>query len=175
MKRILTTVMVVGALAAPHAQQARGGDASPSQLGFYIGRWTAEGQSRATPTGSFASTKGDETCAWFSGGPSIVCRETMTDSTGETDSIYILSYDPAKKQYAVYGTDNTGAVYSGTGTESAGVWRWTAEMRDSRGAVTPMRYTFREATGGGRSMEIEAASGKGAWARIASVTYKRAR
>ena len=81
-----------------------------------------------------------------SGGPSVVCRETTQDKNGETDSIYILADDAARKLYTLNGTDNTGAIYSGTGTVNNGVWRWTAEMR-ADGAVTPMRYTFRPVAG----------------------------
>lgn len=156
------------------AQQAASREPEGSQLGFYIGKWTEEGQSRPTATGAFGRITGQETCAWFSGGTSVVCRETTQDQAGETDSIYILSYDPVKNNYAVYGTDNTGAIYAGTGTVDKGVWRWNAELRD-KGVTTPMRYTFRSAAGGARTMDAEIAAGKGTWAKIVGVTYKLTR
>ena len=156
------------------AQQAAKAEAGGSELGFFIGKWTEEGQSRAKPTDPFGKITGDESCAWFSGGPSVVCRETTQDKSGETDSIYILAYDAGRKLYTVNGTDNTGAIYSGTGTVTNGVWRWTVEMR-AEGASTPMRYTFRAATGGGRTMDAEAAAGNGTWVKILGVTYKSAR
>lgn len=148
--------------------------AEGSQLGFYIGRWTVEGQSRSTPTGAFGRISGNETCAWFSGGPAMVCRETTQDSSGETDSIYILSYDPAKKQYFMHGTDNTGRMTTLTGTLAAGVWKWQGDSRAADGTVTPTRYTFRESTGGARTMDVEVQA-KGAWTKTIGITYKRAR
>lgn len=156
------------------ALQAQGNGTDGSQLGFFLGKWTVQGQSRSTPTGAYSAATGTETCAWFSGGPAIVCRETLKDATGETDSIYILSYDPAKKQYSVHGTDNTGAITAATGTLSQGVWSWTGSIRDAGGASTPARFTFRQAPGGGRTMDVEVMS-KGTWAKIVGVTYKQTR
>lgn len=153
---------------------AQGSGTDGSQLGFFAGKWTVEGQSRATPNGPFGRVGGTETCAWFSGGPGLVCRETLQDASGETDSIYILTYDPAKKQYTVHGTDNTGTVTAATGTLAAGVWKWQGETRGSDGAATPTRFTFREAPGGGRTMDIEVMA-RGAWSKIVGITYKRAR
>ena len=111
------------------AQGAVSREAAEGQLSFYVGKWTEEGQSRATPNGAFGRITGQESCAWFSGGSSLVCRETTQDASGESDSIYILAYDAIRKLYTVYGTDNVGTIYSGTGTVDAGVWRWTAEAR----------------------------------------------
>ncbi len=113
---------------------------------------------------------GNETCSWFSGGPSIICRETTKDANSESDAIYILSYDSARKTYAVYGTDNLGTIYSGSGTvDAAGVWRWTAESRRN-GDVSPLRYTFKGGNGT-RTMDVEIST-KGVWSKLQSVTYK---
>ena len=153
------------------AQSAASRESAEGQLSFYLGKWTEEGQSRATPTAAFGRITGQESCSWFSGGPSVVCRETTQDQSGESDSIYILAYDAGRKQYTMYGTDNVGTIYSGTGTVDAGVWHWTAEAR-AKGSVTPMRYTFRSATNGSRTMDVDVATGKGVWAKIVGVTYK---
>ncbi len=155
--------------------QPKAGAAEPSQLSFFLGKWTVDGQSRSTPTGAFGKLTGNETCAWFSGGPSVVCRETTQDAGGEVDSIYILSFDPAKKQYTVHGTDNNGSVTSGTGTVAAGVWKWAVESRGADGSVTPMRFTFRQAGPGSRSMDVDMAAGKGTWAKIMGLTYRQTR
>ncbi len=155
--------------------QPKGAASDGSQLSVFLGKWTVDGQSRSTPTGAYGRITGNETCAWFSGGPSVVCRETTQDASGEVDSIYILSYDPAKKQYAVHGTDNNGTITSGTGTVAAGVWKWAAESRGNDGSVTPMRFTFRQGAAGARTMDVEMAAGKGTWAKVVGVTYKPSR
>ncbi|MGC4083992.1 MAG: hypothetical protein QM736_18255 [Vicinamibacterales bacterium] len=167
-------VLVAACWMGGTAVLAQGSGTDGSQLGFYIGKWTVEGQSRSTPTGAYGRISGNETCAWFSGGPALVCRETLQDSAGETDSIFILSFDSKKKQYTVHGTDNTGTMTMATGTLADGVWRWQGESRSNDGVVTPTRYTFREAPGGGRTMDVEVMN-RNAWTKIVGVTYKRAR
>jgi hypothetical protein len=164
-------------MAVPHAQPARGRGQSPStnsQLGFFVGKWSEDGQSRASASGGFGKLTGEENCAWFSGGPAVVCRETTQDSTGETDAIYLLSFDAAKRVYSVYGTDNMGTMLSGTGTVENGVWHFTAESRTDAGVITPMRYTFRDGGNGTRAMDIEIST-KGVWAKIVGVTYRPSR
>lgn len=173
-KWMVLALWVCVGMASLGAQQSPTGEAAEGQLDFYLGKWTQEGQSRPRPIGAFGKITGQETCARFSGGPSVVCRETTQDAAGEIDSIYILAFDASRKLYTLNGTDNVGTIYSGTGTVEQGVWRWTAEAR-AKGVVTPMRYTFRSASDGSRTMDVEASGGKGVWAKIVGVTYKRAR
>ncbi|MFN7980438.1 MAG: DUF1579 family protein [Vicinamibacterales bacterium] len=170
MKRWVIGLIVAGAAVSSASAQPTRRAAEDSQLGFFLGKWNSDGQSRDSATGPFSKMTGTETCSWFSGGPSVICRETTKDANSESDAIYILSYDASKKTYAVYGTDNIGTVYSGTGTvDTAGVWRWTAESRRN-GDVTPMRYTFKGGNGT-RTMDVEISS-KGTWSKLQSVTYK---
>ena len=168
-------VAVCLALSAVSVSAQPAGSAGGSQLSFFLGKWTVDGQSRSTPTGAYGKVTGNETCAWFSGGPSVVCRETTQDAGGEVDSIYILSFDPAKRQYTVHGTDNNGSITSGVGTVTAGVWKWVGESRDADGSVTPTRFTFRQSAPGSRTMDVEVGVGKGTWAKVMGVTYKQTR
>jgi len=164
-KRIAAIVMAL--LACASIASAQGGS-TESQLGAYVGKWTIDG------TGSAGKLSGSETCAWFSGGPSLVCRKTTQDTVGETDSIAILSFDAAKKQYVLHGTDNTGAVTTLTGTFAASTWKWLGEVRTVDGRVTATRYTVRDMTGGSRSLDIETQAKGGTWLRASGATYKRA-
>lgn len=175
MTRWALLALLLTAPAATPSALAQGADADNGQLGFYLGRWSEEGQSRSTPSGGFSKMTGEESCSWFSGGPTVVCRETTKDANSEADHLYILSYDPARKNYSMHGTDNLGTIYSGSGViDASGVWRWTADARRN-GASTPMRFTFKAAGNGSRTMEIEMSTGKGTWVRLSTVTYTRAR
>ncbi len=142
-----------------------------SQLGWYVGKWSAAGESRGSAEEAYSEVSGEETCEWFAGGPSVLCRETTTDRNVTSTSLYILAYDAARKLYTVYGTDNTGAIYSATGTVAQGVWSWTGEAR-AEGQAMPMKYSFHPSPGGGRTMDVEIAAGEGAWLRILGLTYK---
>ena len=140
------------------------------ELEFFVGHWTTSGQSRAMPDAELTPLSGEETCEWFSGGTSVLCRETITDANGSVDSIYILAYDPTRRHYTVYGTDGNGAIYSGIGTVRDGVWDWDAEMRlgDS---VSQMKYSFRPGDDGGRDMTVQADIGNGSWVELVQAHY----
>ena len=140
------------------------------QLGFYVGKWNEAGQSRSGSAEPFGKLSGNESCEWFSGGFAVVCRESTVDRNGNSEGLYILAYDSGKKLYTVYGTDQMGTIYSGTGTLESGTWRWTAEAA-WQGSTTQMRYTFHPASEGGRTMQVEIAEGDGIWSKIIDVTY----
>jgi hypothetical protein len=154
----------------PGPQDQGGRSAEVSELEFFVGHWTTSGQSRATPESEMTPLSGEETCEWFSGGISVVCRETMIDGNGTVDSIYILAYDPTRRHYTVYGTDGNGAIYSGIGTVRDGVWDWDAEMRMGD-SVSPMKYSFQPAEDGGRDMKVQADLGDGSWLEFVNAHY----
>ena len=144
--------------------------AEVSELEFFIGHWTTSGQSRATTAAEFAPLSGEETCEWFSGGTSVVCRETMIDGNGSVDSIYILTYDPTRRHFTVYGTDGNGAIFSGIGTVRDGSWDWDAEMRVGE-TVYSLKYSFQAGDDGGRDMTVQADTGGGAWQDVIQAHY----
>ena len=144
--------------------------AEVSELEFFVGHWTTSGQSRAGTSSEPAPLSGEETCEWFSGGTAVVCRETIVDGNGSVDSIYILTYDPTRRHYTVYGTDGNGAIYSGIGTVRDGSWDWDAEMRMGED-VTSMKYSFQPGDDGGRDMKVQADTGGGAWVEVMDAHY----
>jgi len=144
------------------------------KLSFYVGKWNETGESRAGSGEAFGKLSGHELCEWFSGGFSVVCRESTVDSNGTSDGLYILAYDGSKKLYTVYGTDNIGTIYSGTGTLENGMWRWTAEAV-SGNSKTVMRYTFNSASGGARTMSVEVGGDNSSWSELLRVTYTPAK
>lgn len=170
-KWAVVTVCAFLGMSSVQAQPAATRGPEVSQLSFYVGKWSAEGESRASAAETFGPLSGQETCGWFSGGESVVCRESLTDRSGKTDSLYILAYDADKKVYTVYGTDNKGAIYTGTGSVNNGTWQWTAEAK-AAGSSTPMKYTFRPGSEGARTMDVEVAAAGDTWTKILGVTYK---
>jgi hypothetical protein len=147
-----------------------GRSAEVSELEFFVGHWTTSGESRAAPDADMAPLSGEETCEWFSGGTSVICRETTTDANGTVDSIYILAYDPTRRHYTVYGTDGNGAIYSGIGTARDGSWDWDAEVRMGE-AVMPMKYSFRPGEDGSRDMQVLLDAGGGRWTELVKAHY----
>ena len=62
----VAAVCVLLGMSSTAAQQAATGEAG-GELGFFIGKWTEEGQSRAKPTDAFGKITGNESCAWMTG------------------------------------------------------------------------------------------------------------
>ena len=174
MRRVLVGVwcllMMAGVAAA---QGTRAEDHASTQLGFFTGRWTLDGQSRPTPAAALGHVSGDHTCSWFSGGPTVVCRESTKDQQGEMDILYILAWDAGKKVYTYYGTDSAGTITSAQGTLEGDTWRFTGESR-AGGVTTPMRMTFRPAGSAAHTRDVEVSNGKGVWTKTETVTFKHA-
>lgn len=144
------------------------------ELGFYVGNWNATGESRTSPSEEFGKLSGNEKCQWFYGGFAVICQETTEDKNGTSQSIYILTYDANRKQYTVYGTDNLGTVYTGTGKVEYGTWHWSAEALWGT-TKTQMKYTFHPKSGGSRTMSIEIGTDDGSWAELFRVMYTPAK
>lgn len=141
-----------------------------SELEAFVGHWVSRGESRPSPDAAFSPLEGEETCEWFSGGTSVVCRETLTDANGTTDSLYILAYDPTRRHYTVYGTDGNGAIISGIGTVRDGVWDWDAEVRSGE-MVLSLKYAFQPGDDGSRNMIVQADAGEGQWVEVIRTRY----
>ena len=150
----------------------RPGSPEIQRLDFYVGKWEEAGRSRSDPSTEFRKLAGEESCEWFPGGQSVVCRETTTDSSGRTEALTILSYNSAQRSYGLSGVDSTGIVYSGTGVLEGGVWTWDVDATAGDAAMRE-RFRFRPEGPAQRSMEAEIPSSDGSWKRVAEVTYRR--
>jgi hypothetical protein len=104
-----------------------------------------------------------DTCEWFEGGFSVVCRSEGTTPSGPSKSMGILGYNAEEKVYVYYGVDNTAMTMSSVpkGTVQGRTWTYTDEGtmggQSFKSRVTieeesPTAYTFR--------MEMEGPDGK---------------
>lgn len=97
------------------------------KLAYYVGKWLAEGDIKASafgPAGKFTYT---ETCEWLSGKFAILCKEDGNMMGGEFHSLSIMSYDAAQKTYMYFQTNNWGENEYYLGSENAGTWTWNHE------------------------------------------------
>ena len=73
MKRALAVcvVLAVGGsqvLMAAKAQQAPTPGPEQKKLGYFVGKWTTEGEMKASPMGPGGKITSTDTCEWFDGG-----------------------------------------------------------------------------------------------------------
>jgi hypothetical protein len=133
------------------------------RLGYFVGRWTAEGEMKPSPMGPGGKVTSDDMCEWFEGHFAVVCRSEGKSPMGPMKSIGILSYSPEEKVYTYAGVDNSGMAMTSVprGTVKGDTWTYTDEQTmggqkvKSRVVIkelSPTSYTF--------SMEMQGPDGK---------------
>lgn len=154
-------------VAAAQATQAPKPGPEHKRLGYFVGKWNAEGEVKPGPMGPGGKTKSSDTCEWFEGQFSVVCRYEGTGPMGPSKSIGILGYSTEEKVYTYYGIDNSNMTMASVpkGTVKGDTWTYTDEStmggqkvksRVTLKEVSPTEYTFR--------MEFQGADGK--WAPV---------
>ena len=145
--------------------------AEHKRLGYFVGKWTSEGEMKASPMGPAGKVSGSDTCEWFAGNFSVVCHTEGKSPMGPMKSIGIMSYSTEEKVYTYYGVDNTGMTMSSVpkGTRQGDTWTYLDEgtmggqkykARITLKELSPTKYTFK--------MEMQGPDGK--WAPMMEAT-----
>jgi hypothetical protein len=141
MHRGLTVLFFVGVLtmsSAAAAQQA----AELKRLDGMVGRWRVEVELKATPLSQATTATGAEECEWFAA-RHVVCRSEAKGAAGTYSQMRILSYVPARKEYAVYTVDSLGTALQASGQVSGDTWTFTTNQ-----PAFNIRLTMKIAPGG---------------------------
>jgi hypothetical protein len=150
--------IVVAQATKPGPEQAR--------LGYFVGKWTAEGEVKPGPMGPGGKFTSTDNCEWFEGRYSVICHSEGAMPMGPSKSIGILGYSPEEKVYTYYGVDNTGMTMSSVpkGTLKGDTWTYLdqgtmgGKQYKSRVIIkelSPTSYSF--------SMDMQGPDGK--WVR----------
>jgi hypothetical protein len=134
-----------------------------ARLGYFVGKWTGEGEMKPGPMGPGGKMTSSDDCQWFEGHFSVVCHSTAKMPTGTSKSIGILGYSPEEKVYTYYGVDNTSMTMASVpkGTIQGDTWTYNDEgmmggqkmkTRVTIKEVSPKEYTFK--------MEVQGPDGK---------------
>lgn len=133
------------------------------RLGYFVGKWTAEGEMKPGPFGPGGKMSTTDTCEWFEGRFAVVCRSEGKSPVGPLRNIGILGYSTEEKVYTYYGVDNSGMIMTSVarGTVQGDTWTYTDESvmggqkMKSRVVIrelSPTSYVF--------TMDIQGADGK---------------
>jgi hypothetical protein len=167
MRRMLALSVVVSVAGvqflAAQAPQAPKPGPEHARLGYFVGKWTAEGEMKPGPMGPGGKITATDTCEWFEGRFSVICRSEGKTPAGPSKSIGILGYSPEEKVYTYYGVDNTNMTMASVprGTIQGDTWTYTDEgtmggqefkTRVTIKELSPTAYTFR--------MEMQGPDGK---------------
>ena len=149
--------------AAAQAPQAPKPGPEHKRLGYFVCKWNAEGEMKPGPMGPGGKMKSTDTCEWFEGQYSVICRSEGTMPTGSSKSIGILGYNTEEKVYTYYGVDNSNMTMASVpkGTIQGDTWTYIDEgtmggkkykSRVTIKELSPTSYTFR--------MEMQGPDGK---------------
>lgn len=125
-----------------------------ARLGYFVGKWNAEGEMKPGPMGPGGKMKSTDTCEWFEGKFSVICRYEGTGPMGPSKGLGILGYNVEEKVYTYYGVDNTNMNMATVpkGTLRGNTWTYTDEgtmggqKYESRvilKELSPTSYTFK--------------------------------
>ena len=78
------------------------------RLGYFVGKWTTEGEMKPGPMGPGGKFTSSDSCEWFDGNFAVVCHGTGKTPMGPSKSIGILGYSAEEKVYTYAGVDNSG-------------------------------------------------------------------
>lgn len=128
--------------------------AGHAELGYFVGTWSTVGEFKPGIFGPGGKMNATETCEWFEGRFSIVCRADSQFPSGPNKSIGIQGYSTEDGKYTYYGADSSGMTMTtvSRGTLQGDTWTWQDESKvdgkEIRTRVTmkvlsPTRYDFR--------------------------------
>jgi len=149
--------------AAQAPSQAKPGP-EHERLGYFVGKWTGEGEIKPGPMGPGGKFTSSDDCAWFEGHYSVVCHSESKMPTGTSKSIGILGYSGEEKVYTYYGVDNTNMTMASVpkGTVHGNTWTYNDEGMMG-GKKVKTRVTIKELSPKEYSFTMEAQGDDGKW------------
>lgn len=164
MRAILIAGLATGVLAGSVAGQAPTRKPGPEQarIGYFAGRWTYEGEVKASPMGPGGKIKSSETCEWFAGGFHLVCRSQGSGPMGSGTGQSAMSYDPMEKTYTYHAINSLGDGFFVRGKVNGPVWSWANENTVD-GKLMKTRVTVTEQPPSAFVFKMEASVDGGPW------------
>lgn len=155
---LLVAVLLVIALRAQAPEGPPKPGAEHDKLAYFVGKWTSEGDAKATAFGPGGKYSATETCDWFTGKFAVVCKTEGTMMGGKIDGLSVLSYDSYAKTYVYFETNNWGENVFSRGAVSGDTWTWNNDspMGDK---VMHGRFTMKQASHDMATYKFEMASG----------------
>lgn len=155
---LLVAVLLVIALRAQAPQGPPKPGAEHDKLAFYVGKWTSEGEAKATSFGPGGKYSATETCEWFAGKFAVVCKTEGTMMGGTIKGMSVLSYDGYAKTYVYFETNNWGENVFSRGSVNGDMWTWNNDspMGDK---VVHGRFTLKQTSADSANYKFEMGSG----------------
>ncbi len=169
MKNSLAFLLVTAVLVRPAAAQTPAGSAAPqARLGYFVGAWSVEARTEASPLGPAGEVRVDETCEWFAN-HHLICRSNITSPRGQGEGHVVMSWDAARGTYTYHGVNSFGDNYFVRGSVDDRVWTWADEIITPEAKI-PFRVLMTEETPTSYTFRMEVADGSGGWTLVEAGT-----
>jgi len=169
-KRTLVGVSVALAMCTAGLAQAPPPAPKPGAehkaIAYFVGKWTAEGEMKASPLGPGGKMTSSDTCEAFAGGFQVVCRGKGNGPMGAMTSLGILGYNGGEKAYTYYGIDSTGMADYAKGQKSGETWTFESTT-NMNGQSIKSRYTMVESSPTAYTFKWEMSKDGTTWSTVA--------
>jgi hypothetical protein len=137
------------------------------KLGYFVGTWTMDGETKPNPFMPGGKLASRDTCEWFEGGFAVLCRSEGKGPMGPTKGLGVLGYSMEEKAYTYYGIDNSPMAMATVprGTTQGGTWVYNDEARMG-GTTVKSRYTIKETSPTSYTFKWETLGEDGAWQTV---------
>jgi Protein of unknown function (DUF1579) len=164
LKRVMGTgfaVLAFGGLVLAQPPAPKPG-AEQKALGYFVGKWTSEGEMKPGLLGPGGKITSSDSCEWFKGNFQVVCRGEGTGPMGPMSSLGILAYSAKDKAYTYYGIDSMGTSELSNGQKKGDTWTYTATST-MEGKQFESRYTIVETSPSAYTFKWETSTDKKTW------------
>jgi hypothetical protein len=157
----LAAVLVFFGVATLCAQDA-GGPPKPgpehAKLGFFVGKWTSEGDMKPSPYGPGGKFTFTQNCEWLSGNFALLCHSEGQMMGMTVKGLSVMSYDPEEKKYIYFESNNMGENTYSKGTVDSDTWTWTSDNR-MNGKTVHSQFTLKRLSDDSASYKFEMGAG----------------
>ena len=157
----LAAVLVFFGVATLCAQDA-GGPPKPgpehAKLGFFVGKWTSEGDMKPGPYGPGGKFTFTENCEWLAGNFALLCHSEGQIMGMTVKGLSVMSYDPEEKKYIYFESNNMGENTYSKGTVDSDTWTWTSDNR-MNGKTVHSQFTLKRLSDDSASYKYEMGAG----------------
>jgi hypothetical protein len=153
----LMAVLIFAGAATIFAQDA-GGPPKPgpehAKLGFFVGKWSSEGDLKPGPYGPGGKFTFTEDCDWLSGNFAVLCHSDGQLLGMSVKGLSVMSYNPEEKAYVYFESNNMGENTYSKGTVDGDTWTWKNDAL-MNGKTVHSQFTLKQLSGDSASYKYE--------------------
>ncbi len=165
MKRAAAAILLIVCVLASLAQAQQQPKPGPEHkwMDYFVGRWTGEGDVKASsfgPAGKFTFTEDVE---WAPGGFFLVMHWEWKGPQGQAKGLTVMGYNAEEKVYFSRSFDSGGDTWSFKGPVAGDIWTGTSPEFKRDGKVMKTRYVNQRLSPTSYSFKMERSTEGGPW------------